>query len=181
MDKREKKSLRQEHISTIVDTQTGEVVSVNTLQTFRVDKEPDFVKLYIEDLIKLKNLPSSTNSIMLQFLSFMRYDNTISIHSYEKKAIADKLQIKKVTVDMALTNLCKKSILIRVDKGTYLANPYLFGKGKWEDVRSIRMTIDYTSDGRAIVAERNAPTQLSIQEFDINVEKTFKDQVYKKF
>ena len=110
MDKREKKSLRQEHVSTIIDTQTGEVISVNTLQTFRVDKEPDFVKLYIEDLIKLKNLPSSTNSIMLQFLSFMRYDNTISIHSYEKKAIADKLQIKKVTVDMALTNLCKKSI-----------------------------------------------------------------------
>jgi hypothetical protein len=44
---------------------------------------------------------------------------------------------------------------MRKDKGMYIANPSLFGKGKWNDIKEIRMSISYSEDGRMIKSEIN--------------------------
>ncbi|MBR8840787.1 MAG: hypothetical protein DSM106950_44180, partial [Stigonema ocellatum SAG 48.90 = DSM 106950] len=62
-----------------------------------------------------------------------------------------KIHIK--TIDNALVMLVKQDVLIRKDKGLYLGNPLLFGKGEWKDIRELRLTIHYTKEGRTMTAE----------------------------
>jgi len=49
----------------------------------------------------------------------------------------------------------KRGVLIRKDRGIYLFNPYLFGRGKWQDVNKIRLSISYEPGVREVTAEIN--------------------------
>jgi hypothetical protein len=50
-------------------------------------------------------------------------------------------------IENAISKFSKKNILMRKDTGIYLANPWLFGKGKWENIRQIRLNVIYNLDG----------------------------------
>ena len=66
------------------------------------------------------------------------------ITSTNKKAICDELGWKTVaSLDNALQKLLAGKILYRVDRGMYRFNPYLFGKGDWQDISRLRLDINY--------------------------------------
>lgn len=46
-------------------------------------------------------------------------------------------------VSNAITELVKGKILYRVGTGAYNFNPYLFGKGDWQDVSRLRLEVNY--------------------------------------
>jgi hypothetical protein len=71
------------------------------------------------------------------------------LNSTVKRRIADELGIVSGTIDNALVKFVNRNILFRQGKGVYLANPYLFGKGAWEDVEEIRMKVTYRPTGKA--------------------------------
>ena len=55
---------------------------------------------------------------------------------------ASNSEISQTSVNR-IDNLLKNNILIRVDRGLYMADPDLFGRGKWEDIKEIRTEIIY--------------------------------------
>jgi hypothetical protein len=116
-------------------------------------KEPDYVKLYLSDIELLNNLPKWTDRILHELLRMMNYKNQIVLNSSIKKEIAAEFKIHIKTIDNALVMLVKQGVLIRKDKGLYLGNPLLFGKGEWKDIRELRLTIHYTKEGRTMTAE----------------------------
>ena len=56
-------------------------------------------------------------------------------------------------IDQHITKLVKSGLLSRKDKGMYIANPNLFGKGKWQDIKAIRMQFEYNDNGSFIKTE----------------------------
>lgn len=70
-----------------------------------------------------------------------------------KKAICKELGWEKTSsLDNALQRLLKGKIIYRVDRGVFRMNPYLFGKGEWQDISRIRMEITYDSDGKTFMS-----------------------------
>ena len=152
---------------TVVDSDSGEVMSIvnHTSDVFRrSDGEGSFVKLYLTDLAKLNKIQHKAMMVLLELIKIMDYNNEISLSIGKKKDICKVLDIynlegsEKVLgtniVDQHITKLVKAGILARKDKGMYIANPSLFGKGKWTDVKKIRMSVEYSEDGRLITTER---------------------------
>jgi predicted transcriptional regulator len=93
-------------------------------------------------------MPRHLNPILNIFLKHMNWENRLVLNMGVKKRMAESIGLSVSSIDNALTKLVKGGLLIREDKGNYLFNPYLFGKGNWENIQEIRMNVTYNLQGR---------------------------------
>ena len=145
-----KKRISQEVTHTKTDL-NGEVIEEVKNQVAYVEREPDYVKLYISDILRLQDIPKSGNDILLAIIKRMTYNNDIALFAPVKREIASDLGIKEITVSKAIELFTNKSILLRKDRGLYLINPFFFGRGKWDDIRKVRLQVIYSEEGRMIL------------------------------
>ena len=146
----------QEKETVEIDTNSGEIVSSKkTIEKHKKSIEPNFVKLYLDDIALLQNLPRSHSDVLFELLKLMNYRNEIVLNSAIKEEIMES--VKNVNSLQALNNILtalkKKDILFSNRTGIYIANPYLFGKGHFAEVQSIRLIIDYTPTQTVMKAE----------------------------
>ena len=132
---------------TQVETTTGEVISSTSQQVSLFEKEPPYVKVYLEDIGRLNNLNASEQRVVNELVFNMGFNNVVPSYKPVKELIAQKLGMQYNTLDKAIKELHKKGILIRKARGLYIMDPHIFGRGSWKDVSKIRMTIDYLPDG----------------------------------
>lgn len=152
---------------TRINDTTGEVQETTLTQSIRKSKEPSFIKLYIADLMLVNNLPSKASGVLWELIKITTFNNKIVLNSSIKKDICEVLNIKMPTLNNTLSSFVKKEILFRIDTGVYSPNPYLFARGKWEDIEKLRMIVDYSK------GEKNVHVQVNGQEaIDINNEET---------
>lgn len=103
-------------------------------------QEPNYVKVYFDDIELLYKLPKNTSSFLYELLPYMNYQGEISINSVMKKRITLKLGLKnEKQLNNYITVLLKNDIVKRVGRGVYIINPYLLAKGKWEDIEGLRV------------------------------------------
>ena len=145
--------ITRQRTTEVVDSQTGEVVSSTDIKESYLEREPDYVKIYIKDLIKLNNLPKTTGAILFALLGQMNYSGQVVLVADIKREIAKDLSIKIDTVNKAIQELSQQEILIKKGRAIYLFNPYLFARGKWDQVKKIRLTVDYDKEDRRISAQ----------------------------
>lgn len=144
--------------TSVLDAGTGELLenSESLKQTFRVSKEPSFVKLYLDCLSVFHDTQISLNPILLEFLKSATYADIedseggqiLYLNSALKKRIASKTEVSVSRVNQAITEFVKKGIMRRVDIGAYQFNAELFGKGDWSDIanlRNIQSNIDFAN------------------------------------
>ena len=129
------------------DYETGEVKKETNV--LRIPQEPAFIKLYLEDILYYRDMPRGLNPILQVFLRNMNWENRLILNSSLKKRMAKSINLSVASIEKAITQLVKGEILIREDKGIYLFNPYLFGKGSWEAIHEIRLNITYNLQGRS--------------------------------
>jgi len=146
----EKQAIFSQVESNQIDRETGEVVQEVIVTQKNIGAEPEYIKLYINDLLYLSKLPQGLNSALFALIKRMNYEGHIVLNSAVKKVICIEIEKTMASLDKALSGFVKQGVLIRLDKGVYLANPYLFGRGKWQDIKRIRMTIEYNTLGRYI-------------------------------
>jgi hypothetical protein len=153
------------------DFQSGEIIQIE--REVQIPKEPDFIKLYLDDLVLLKDIPQWVSGVLYSLLKHMNYKNEIVLNSTIKRRIATDLGIVPKTIDNALVTFVKKGVLLRQGTGVYQANPYLFGKGEWTNIRKIRLQIEYGNNVRDIRAEvtKDEPgRQLDLMEILADIE-----------
>ena len=150
-----KKKIVYESVDTITNTETGEVLQVKSHVESKLEKEPDYIKLYLADITRLKDLPKNTDKVLHLLLRSMSYKNIIPAYAPIKRMICSELDIKMVTLNKAIDKLYKVGILLRVERGIYMADPNLFGKGEWKNVKNLRLIVEYKEDGtRQVSGER---------------------------
>lgn len=147
-----KKVVRQQEIITI-DTETGEIKEQTTTTDVRVEKEPEYVKLYINDLVKLSGLPPSCNDLLHCLLSKLDYNGEITLVKASKDEIKKKLNMADSTFRAGMDNFIKRGILCKKATGLYAVNPFIFGRGEWKQIRNIRLTVEYNEKGRFLIKE----------------------------
>jgi len=138
-------------IETQVINEKGELVSKRANKTLSWGAEPPFIKMYLDDIIYLKDMPKSYSPILHEFLKRMTYagekeGQVIYVNSSMKRRVQEALGYKNLSsINNAITDLVKAEVFLRLDLGCYLVNPYLFGKGDWQDIDRLRLEINYDS------------------------------------
>lgn len=127
-----------------LNMETGEIVGEQRVERRRIPQEPQFIKLYLSHVLMLSDIPKGLNVILYELLRKMNYDNEIVWNKGIKQRICEKLGCSESNVRKAITEFKKKNILIEQVHGVFLVNPYVFGKGGWENVHQLRLTVDLT-------------------------------------
>jgi len=146
------------------DGQTGEVLRQN--QTINWGAEPDYVKLYLQDVLYLSDMPPQYGKLLLALLKRSSYADAeqgmrIVLAPIIKREICQEVGYATVqTFDNNLSKLVKGGLLYRVDRGVYCLNPYLFGRGAWTDIAELRMNVSYKPEtGRTFWATVQGRTE----------------------
>lgn len=143
------------------DMVTGEITHQTLLN--KVPMEPDYVKIYLDCLGLFSQnlgLDKALNGLLLETLKHMSYaedGQVIVLNGYVKSQIAKACGKTVARLDQALTVWVNNHVLARIARGTYQANPSLFGKGKWADISKLRATFSF--DTGTIVTETTYKTQ----------------------
>lgn len=143
-----KKFISKTEIVKSYDTETGEETVENiNISSFSVDREPEYIKLYIQDVGRLKKINGKANDILLAFISKMGYNNIIPTYKPIKMLVANDLNISIHTVNSAIKKFKATGLFIPYVRGMYIADPELFARGKWNNIKNLRLVIDYKKDG----------------------------------
>lgn len=147
--------IKQSVIERVVD-ENGNEREKRSNQTLDWGKEPPYVKMYLDTVLYLKDLPKGYNAILLSFLKHMSYADSsdpqvIYINSAMKKKIAKDLDVSLSRINNAITDLVKGEVFERIDTGAYRVNAHLFGKGEWQDIARLRLEVIFDSNGKTIM------------------------------
>lgn len=136
-------------VETEVMNEKGEIVSKRANKVLSWGAEPSYIKLYLQDVLYLSDMPKHHEKILFELLKRATYAGdeygmTVSLSAGTKRIMAKALGIKNIrSINNALTDLVKGKILYRIDTGIYQFNSYLFGKGDWQDIARLRLEINY--------------------------------------
>jgi len=150
MHNKEKK-VTQESVETIINQDTGEIVETKSRKQYKVAREPDYIKMYIDDLSLLNGI--SNNAILYHVVTRMNYELEVFLTGRVVKLICEKCNVQKRHFYRCLKQYVEKGILSKIDQTEYTVNPYLFARGKWEDIEKIRLTVEYSANGRELTTE----------------------------
>lgn len=144
----QKKKITREISQQIIDQSTGELLVEKNTEEAYVSKEPDFIKLYLDNILMINNLQSGLQKSLNILLKRMGYDNIVVLNAYIKKQMAEELGYKSVQpLNNNISKLVQQGIMIRKGTGTYEMNPFLFGRGTWDNIKKIRLELIF-EDGK---------------------------------
>lgn len=120
-----------------------------------VEKEPPYMKLYLDDLGLLRKLSKMENLILHEIFKITQYNtNRVILNKFYRDEISKNLEIKDQTIRNAISKLSKLDFLIKQGTGVYILNPNYFAIGDWTALKGLRMTIEYTDQGKKIQVDK---------------------------
>lgn len=142
-------------VETMVINSDGSMESKRANRVLSWGDEPSYIKLYLKDMMYLNDMPAQYAGLTLALLRRVSYAGEedgmcVTLVPRVKETICRELGWKRVsTLDNALQKLVSGKVLYRLDRGIYKFNPYLYGKGDWQDISRMRLEINYSEmEGR---------------------------------
>lgn len=146
-----------------LDHETGEVKEHTTTKVYSLPKEPPFIKVYLEDISKIYELPNNSSGVFYELLRRLDYEGYITLNSTIKTIICDRTGYKPQSLNNYLSSLVKKGLLKKVGRGVFSPDPHLFGRGDWKSISKMRenwLKISYDKDGNRVfesaMSEKNS-------------------------
>lgn len=131
------KRLHREKCEMLTDS-NGEVRYYSKSWEATLQTEDDYVKLYLDNLEFLCNLPKRSLNMLIFLLKESDYADKggyLMLPAGEKEILRQKLCLEKISsVNNAIYELVKGKVLIREGKGIYKFNPWLFSRGHWKNI-----------------------------------------------
>ncbi|MGG3542853.1 replication/maintenance protein RepL [Priestia megaterium] len=137
----QRKKINKE-VKETVTNDDGEKLFQRHIEESYVSKEPDYVKIYLDNILQINNLSSGIQKTLNVLLKRMAYDNIVVLNAYIKNQMAEELGFNTVqSLNNNINKLVKEGIMIRKGTGTYEMNPFLFGRGSWDNIKKIRFQV----------------------------------------
>ena len=161
----QKKKINLKEVKEKIDTQTGEVTELETLKSFKVDNEPDYVKVYLNTICIFNGLSQSVSPVLFEFCKYMTWaDNgqILRVDKYIKDQISKELNIKADRINKILKSIVDSTIFVKTKyRGVYKVNPYFIARGDWKKIKSLRGEFDFKQGRFMIQAEE-------VEEIELN-------------
>lgn len=150
--------VRMERI-TEVDHLTGEITKENIVQSLVFGSEPPYIKMYLDDLSDILNIPNAQRTVLDLMLPKLDYDGYITLSTRYRREMSDKLGINDQSLRNSISKLVKAGVIQNSGRGEYRVNPYLFARGEWKNIveqrQDFTLKITYSEGGRKIVTEKS--------------------------
>ena len=163
--------------------EVGEIIETEKEQIINFQKTDDFVMTFTKDLGYLKNLSKGEIVLFFGLLQIVNNNNEIILNSGIKKRISENFDIKLESINVLLSQLVKKNMILKTDEmGVYLLNVFLFGKGKWTDIKKMRMLIewDFKEKKKTVMIEKEYLNDDEILEKQIQQQQEILKQLQNK-
>lgn len=134
-----------------VDNKTGEVKGMETVYISGPQREPPYVKVYLDSLASLRPLPPYCWPVLLWLLQKAPYaipSPYFEIGRPTRASIAEETGVKISSINHAVADLVKHGAILRVRRGLYQLNPQFFGRGEWKDIARMRETVRMTEEDK---------------------------------
>ena len=171
---------RLEHVKV---NNEGELLNYDRNISYNIGSEPPYVKVYLETILYLKDLPKGYNPVLmciLKRLPWASQEQGIAINAALKRIIAKEVECSVSRVDHAITDFVKGELLYRMDTGLYRVNPNLFGRGEWSDIAKLRLEITFDSHGKTFMGEidrKNKSGEVKTEKLEKQICSTWNDDV----
>lgn len=157
------KRITYQSSKSIIDSETGQIIEDVTIKQQIVNNEPAYVKMYINDIVRLNNLPGASGKVLNVLVKNMSYANIVVLIKAIKDMILQETGLPINTINKSITQLTEVGILIRKERSVYIVDPTLFAKGKWEDIKKLQLIINYEKDGtKSMKSSLTQPEQLKL-------------------
>ncbi len=124
--------------------------------------------------------------MVLEILSAnMTFDNLIVLIKPIKEKLVKITGKEFETIKKAIQGLSKKKVLLKEERACYRVNPKYVAKGKWEDIKALRLVIEYSEQGREISIEKVTPFHIEYEVKDkkeiLKIDEISPNQTYLDF
>ena len=163
--------------------EVGEIIETEKEQIINFQKTDDFIMTFTKDLGYLKNLSKGEIVVFFGLLQIVNNNNEIILNSGIKKRISENFDIKLESINVLLSQLVKKNMIIKTEEmGVYFLNVFLFGKGKWTDIKKMRMLIewDFKEKKKTVSIEKEYLNEEEILEKQIKQQEEILKQLQNK-
>lgn len=163
--------------------EVGEIIETEKEQIINFQKTDDFVMTFTKDLGYLKNLSKGEIVLFFGLLQIVNNNNEIILNAGIKKRMSENFDIKLESINVLLSQLVKKNMILKTDEmGVYLLNVFLFGKGKWTDIKKMRMLIewDFKEKKKTVMIEKEYLNDDEILEKQIQQQEEILKQLQNK-
>lgn len=107
--------------------------------------EPPFIKLYLQDLARLKDLSRTERNVLDRMMYHSQYGNEVIVTKRKREDICEYAETSYNNLTNVIGKLIKKGLMRRETTGVYTLNPDIMFRGKQSD--RARLIIDYYNDG----------------------------------
>lgn len=144
----EKQKIIYEKEIDVIDTLTGEIITRTNEVVKTVEKEPPFIKLYLNTMLEFQGIKNISVDILISFCNYITYANNKQMEIYfnkrNKEEIAKNHKMSVSMVNKYITKCIEANIFFKTDcRGVYLVNPFLIAKGEWKNIKLLRTEFDY--------------------------------------
>ncbi|MFV0212851.1 replication/maintenance protein RepL [Empedobacter falsenii] len=157
---KKKDNITQNQTQTI-DYESGELLEQTTTQVIPVGTEPNYYKVYLQDLANLQGLNPTEKEVLEVLSSNMSFDNIIVVIKPIKEKLSKITGKSFETIRSSIQGLVNKGMLIREERACYRVNPKYIAKGKWQDIKALRLVVEYSERGRQINVENITPHSIT--------------------
>lgn len=146
-------------------TENGDVISSTSTSIRSMPSEPPFIKIYLDDICKINNLAKKASTLLYALFQYTGYNtNQILLPAGLKHELMQEMGYKSMqSLNNEISKLIKAEMLIKKSTGVFVLNPEFFGRGEWQSIKALRMTIVYNAKGQKII--KSEPMQLTTADF----------------
>lgn len=142
----------------------GSIKKTTQITRIPVEKEDDYYKTYISTVSYALGLSAGEKDVFKSICANMSFKNRVVLFRPTKKIIAEQTGLNLQTVSNLISSLTRRGLLIREERSMYVVNPNYVSRGKWEEIKALRLEIDFASNGRHIEIKKITPKYIDIQE-----------------
>ena len=144
------KPITRQSDTSIIDQVTGEILRQEHTETFLVEREPDYIKLYYSTWLTFNGITDIPADFLMALSHYITWAGAKSQMRFVSSAptidaICEMLNIKRSMYTKYIKRCTSTGLLIASPKyrGCYDVNPFFLARGKWEDIKGLRATFDF--------------------------------------
>lgn len=174
----DKKKIATQRAITTID-EYGTVERVVTEDILMVDKEPEYVKVYVDTMLAFQGQNRELTPVIIALGRHMTWANdpseefrcTVRTDSFVREDISRVTGLSDPSVLRLIRELKEANILIPIVKdgktkrGIYFVNPWVMSRGEWKDIKNLRTSFVFTSDNHEIDRAAVIETDGEVQRF----------------
>lgn len=172
-----RKKVTKEFLQQAYDMSTGEIISENTVKEYMVGQEPSYIKVYTDSLLIFNDLSTVLSPVLIAFMHHMTWANDKSEYFRQivrtdamvREDVSRRTGIGDERIKKIIKEFVNAEVFIPIEnkdgkkkRGIYFVNPWVIGKGDWNDIKKLRANFEFVNHNCAITMELENGTRKTI-------------------